>query len=278
MSNKDFHERFGIRIDEVGVRQKFVARIEVEIFEVIKNEEPSLIEPDFLRRISTILGERWDRYIQKLGYRTDEYISQNFDIAMLYKGDFNRCLQLLELIYDYTNNEYKKFGKDGKHIAAYMDKTIPIILAMSEVDLNLLWKKGKFYPAGAELLDDKLVEDILDWLNDYKDEKKDFDRALKAMMKKDYNEVVSNSYKCIESLVRNMLGNSKTLDNNKELILSTLKLSKEWGAILNGYLAYANEYGKHGSKKRHDVDPNEAEAFLYMTGLVIRLCIRKENR
>ena len=118
---------------------------------------------------------------------------------------------------------------------------------------------------------------MLDWLNDYPAEKKDFDEALNAYMKKQYNDSVADCYKCIEGIVKKLLGNDRTLENNKDGLLTKLNFSKEWKNIFGSYLTYANVYGKHASDKRHNVDPDEVEAFIYLTGLIIRISLKSSK-
>ncbi|HAM39108.1 MAG TPA: hypothetical protein DCP53_06930 [Elusimicrobia bacterium] len=70
-----------------------------------------------------------------------------------------------------------------------------------------------------------------------------------------------------------VLKNSKTLDNNKDELLTKLNISQKWKSFLCNYIEYANEYKRHASDKRHNINPIEVEAFLYFTGLLVRLII-----
>lgn len=145
------------------------------------------------------------------------------------------------------------------------------------MDLGVTWKNGLFYPSGARILDKKLIEDPIDWLSEFPDEKKDFENALSHYMKKNYGDVVSNCYLVIEGLARKILNNKKTLDNNREELLKKLKLSQSWKSLLNNYMNYANEFKRHASDERHSINPQEVEVFLYLTGLLARLIIQSEK-
>ena len=56
-------------------------------------------------------------------------------------------------------------------------------------------------------------------------------------------------------------------------LLTKLNLSQDWKSILKNFINYANETKRHASDKRHAINPQEAEAFLYMTGLLVRLIV-----
>lgn len=86
------------------------------------------------------------------------------------------------------------------------------------------------------------------------------------------DDVIKNCYSALEGILRNVLGNKKTLDNNKKELLKTVGLSQGWKSILASYIQYAHDF-RHASEQRHLIKKNEAEAYLYMTGLVIRLLI-----
>ena len=76
----------------------------------------------------------------------------------------------------------------------------------------------------------------------------------------------------MEGVTREILGNSKTLDNNKDELLKKIDLSTGWKSILANYVRYAHSC-RHASEERHDIEKREAEAYLYMTGLMIRLLV-----
>jgi len=96
-------------------------------------------------------------------------------------------------------------------------------------------------------------------------------------MKKIYGDIISNCYLVIEGLARKFLNNKRTLDNIKEELLKKLKLSQSWKSLLNNYMNYANEFKRHASDGRHSINPQEVEAFLYLTGLLARLMIQSEK-
>ena len=135
-----------------------------------------------------------------------------------------------------------------------------------------------FYRSGAKILDEQLVEDPFDWLEDYPDERKDFLKAISHYSANELGEVVINCYLVVEGLARKILNNSKTLENNREEILKKVGLSQEWKSFLSNYINYTNEFKRHASDKRYSINPAEVEAFLYFTGLLVRLLLEDNQK
>src|SRR5919108_1461890 len=126
-----------------------------------------------------------------------------------------------------------------------------------------------FYPSGTEILEQRLIEDPYRWLDKFPEEKLDFKKAVQSYLSKQYDEVIRNCFLTIEGLIRKILNNTKTLDNNQEELLRRLNLSNQWKGILANHIKYAHE-SRHASSKRHSLNPLEVEAFLYQTGLLVR--------
>jgi hypothetical protein len=126
-------------------------------------------------------------------------------------------------------------------------------------------------------LDEPLVEETLTWLSGFPNERKDYRKALECYAAGDsFGDVVKACYCAVEGVARQVLGNSKTLDNNKDEILKRVALSKGWRAILGNYINYAHDF-RHASPDRHAAKRPEAEGYLYMTGLVVRLLVESES-
>ncbi len=150
---------------------------------------------------------------------------------------------------------------------------IEAALEHATVDLGVTWNDGMFYPTGARELDEPLVEETFKWLADFPNEKADYDKAVTAYTSKRLDDVIINCYLAVEGVARNILGNSKTLDNNREGLMQRLGLSQEWKALLSNFINYANEFKRHASENRHSPNPVEVEAFLYMSGVLLRMMI-----
>jgi len=72
-------------------------------------------------------------------------------------------LRILELLYRYFNKEP---GRQKE-----MSELGEVALSNATMDLGVTWKDGMFYPSGAKTLDEKLIEDPIDWLDEFPDER-----------------------------------------------------------------------------------------------------------
>jgi hypothetical protein len=155
---------------------------------------------------------------------------------------------------------------------------IETALENATMDIGVRWEDGMFYPSGAKELDERLIEEPLQWLEGFPDERADYLKALTGYAAKRFDDVIINCYLVVEGVARKVLNNSKTLDNNRKDLLRRIGLSQEWKALLSNFITYANEFKRHASSKQHDVNHIEIEGFLYMTGLLVRMIVETTKR
>jgi len=265
---KDFYNRFGIKIDTKQAQNKFLSRTDITIIKWF--EDTYLYDVHFVEWLSEELGESWHNHINE-SHDGSKYISNGFKLLNVVNNQYLRCLTLIELIYNFIIRSSESSHK--KIYIKYLDDKIPELLNRSEVSLGVFWKNGKFYPEGSEYLDKALVRDVLDWLSNHPNEKLDFEKALKALTEKRYNDSIGDCYNCIEGIARNILKNTRTLDNNKKDLLAKLNFSQKWINLISNYFDYANEF-RHAAEPRHNANPNEVEAFIYLTGLITRAVLK----
>lgn len=131
-----------------------------------------------------------------------------------------------------------------------------------------------FFPAGAKLLDEKLVNDNLDWLRDYPKTYESFKGALLLVNEENKERhVIDNLRLALEMLLKDILGNNKSIENQKAELGKFLKDNKTapeisnllW-QVLDYYSKYQNNYVKHDN----NIQPGEMEFILYLTGTIIR--------
>lgn len=138
------------------------------------------------------------------------------------------------------------------------------------------------YPAGARLLDEATVESNLMWLSRYPEVLKPFETALKLYVAKDpnqYRNMLDSLRFAIEQMVRVVLNNQRSLENQKDEFLRWLKKHDVHVQIGNmyhdllfgGFAAYQNDAVKHQEDK---YTPAEIEFVLYATGTFLRLIQR----
>jgi hypothetical protein len=266
---KKFNLNLGIEDSVEDERNKFVQRINQAIFHTIDTEgRQEFAYEDIFRRLCFEMGLNANDMWREHHRRSNDIFADDPEYApeirSLTNDNFEKTLLVLSILYSNRSNERE-----------WLSKMIQHVFSCSTCDLGVRWKEGFFYPSGAGELDDSLIDEALTWLNEYPNEKKDYEKALKYYEDKSMGDVIRNCYSAIEGLARNILGNDKTLDNNKNELLAKIKLSEGWKALLANYITYAHDF-RHASKQRHSITRQETEAYLYMTGLIIRLIIESK--
>lgn len=265
-----FHERFGIEVNFEEAKLRFVYRvlnaIDVKMSGLASEHEYPYRYRDEMICVANALGE------EASGASPFKY----------YTGtDFNKLLLCLEALYA-ALKEYKSFGSPWE--AENLDNIIKWALSVSEVDLNVEWDNGVFKKRGAELLDYHLVREPMKWLADtkYINVLQPFQKGLKDYLEATrdpvkFSDTITDIYEALEALAKIICENNRDLSANRELFINKLRLSRYYGKMLSDYIEYANDY-RHGaepSKIRANPNPNEVEAFIYTTGLFIRLVIKQ---
>ncbi|TET22940.1 MAG: hypothetical protein E3J71_04200 [Candidatus Stahlbacteria bacterium] len=198
---------------------------------------------------------------------------------------FEEFLERLEILVDVLKNfkdEYNRPLNRAKAISKRVEKTIK----HSKIDLGVRFdaKEGVFCLSGAKLLDERLVNDELRWLseNQYTKVYEPFEKGLRFLLEsknapKKLGDVVTDLYEALEAFAKIVCGNDRDLSGNRDRFISTLDLNPYYQKMLKEYINYANEF-RHAEKQhkpRPDLYYTEAEAFVYLTGLFIRLGIEK---
>lgn len=178
---------------------------------------------------------------------------------------------------------YNALVKTFKSLADEFDTTINFALAQSEVDLDIAWNGEVFTRKGAQLLDGKLVNDPLHWLREskYQNALVPFEKGLKHWMegqqdKDRYGDVVTNMYEALEALAKIGTGREKELAGNQEKFASEIQLPDQYKRMLKEYIDFGCEYrhSPESTKPRTYPSEKDTEAFMYMTGLFIRLAVQ----
>jgi hypothetical protein len=269
---KRFNEIFGFEDTVEAERKRFVERVNQAIFHDIDTEHYREFDyRDLFRLVCFELGVNAHDFEQRpVGSRISGTVLPA-SIRTLTADDFAKTLEVLCALYSRITIHH-----DVKEGQEYLSRLIEIALHQCTCDIGVRWKDGFFYPSGAEELDKSLIEETLNWLKDYATERKDYERALRCYAAgHSLADVIKNCYSAVEGVARTILGNQKTLDNNKDELLAKINLSGGWKSLLANYIAYAHDY-RHASVGRHEIKKQEAEAYLYMTGLIIRLVIESK--
>ena len=267
MSLKKFNDLFGIKEDIAVEKARFVERINQTIFYTLQSDAfPDNYENVF-RDVCYQAGLNGRKIIDDLNYNSygGTYIPS---LEHITSSDFLQTLKILVILYNSLNS---------KNIIR-LNRSIELALSMATIDLGVRWKDGLFYPSGAKELDDKLINENLDWLSSFSEAKNFFQTSLNHFNKSLTSEsarkdAVTNAYSSMEALEKKILNNSKNFDVNSNELVELIKLPTEYKNIVHYYKQIAHSYSSRhaGSEFSHE----EAEAFIYLTGILMRLLSSK---
>ena len=172
-----------------------------------------------------------------------------------------------------------RFGIDSFYLEL---KELVNTMPISQMRLTKNRKGINVYPAGAKLLDENLVNQNLEWLQDYPESLKAFEQALSIYSSGDklkFRNLIDNLRVAIEQLLRKILSNQKSLENQSKELDSWLEkhgvhkqVRNLYGQLLfNQYKTLQNDVAKHG-----DIEllSEEIEYLIYLTGTFMRLIIQ----
>jgi len=174
---------------------------------------------------------------------------------------------------DPNNTAQKRYNKFIQDLQA-VTKTAPLI------NVEVIKRKSGtlLYPAGAKLLDEAVVNEVLLWLENYPASLKPFEQALALYQSKipdQQRELLDNLRLALEKLLQTVLGNRKSLENQKEILSPWLRNLGVHQQVINMYLQllfgsyriYQNEAVKHDDAS----SIIEVEFMIYLTGTFMRL-------
>lgn len=264
-----FNQRFNLQVNLEEAQKKFINRainmIEGAIpeLEVLNSAPPGYVRTGLIS-VATRLGVPYN-----WSYFFHHYAG----------NDFHSCLLALESLYQAYASEYSY-----RDYADRVSRSIQYTLSLSEIDLGIEWRNGAFWPSGAKLLDEELVNENLKWLSEhgYNDVFVPFEKGLRDFMEarnkpERLGDTVTDIYEALEALAKVITGKDTDLSGNAELFISKLKLSEYYKMLLKNHVDYACEY-RHAAKLGKGKKPlkhAEVESFIYLTGLFMRLAIQQ---
>lgn len=140
------------------------------------------------------------------------------------------------------------------------------------------------FRAGASTLDKGIVEETLEWLEEHPEVAKHFEEALRICLARDqekYRNLLDNLRFAIEQLLRSVLNNRKTLENQKEALLRWLEQHGVHKQIINMYqtlLSQFSQYQNDAVKHAESYSPSEIEFMIYLSGTFMRLLLQINNQ
>ncbi len=261
---RPFHERFDIAVDVVEARQQFINRMNLLTFE-------DMTDGDWRREL---LANKLSLYdlTRFVAFSLGERMPNQYHPATLINNDFHRCLRVLESL-------YRLF--EGTGLENRLSDDIQAAIRMSPVDLDVAWQPPVFVRTGARLLDESLVNEPLRWLSDptYQTVLAPFQRGLSHYLEDRLSDAVTDMYETVEALARILTGKDNDLSGNRESFIKSIKVSYHYKRLLKNYIEYGSEF-RHAerlNRPRPKLTEPEVEAFVYLTGLFIRLAIRSTD-
>ena len=191
----------------------------------------------------------------------------------------NNLKELVSYYVAFSNSINSSNG--SRYTKKYFFDFLEGMLKQSHIQYEIIWDNdgGFVFPKGAEVLDDALVSEPLNWLEDYPDARKAFIKALKAyseVNEDNASDVADLFRKTLETFFQEFFGGGKSLENYKGdygAHLKTFGVPKEISGnletLLQAYTNYMNNYAKH----RDATSDTILEYLMYQTGNIIRLLI-----
>jgi len=262
-----FYKRWNIQLDEASQWDSFKNRVLNSYeFDISKQIEKSNSTDEFF----TIIGKHRIRNILSDINNFERHPIYNYFVEASNILDFLFGLQALFWIKAGTVEAKKRFLKVIQD--AICITGVPLAIKQTNTDILL-------FPSGAKLLDEKLVDDNLDWLSQYQKSYKAYKTALLKVGKKGEERVVVDYLRLsLELLLKDILHNKKSLEKQKNELGNYLKsknvsveLSNLFWIVLDYYSKYQNDKAKHENM----VPADEVEFILYLTGVLMRFLLVK---
>lgn len=267
-----FHMRFNIDLPIEEAQRRFMNRIENYVHLLMEDLQRSGQGADLDKLaifVEVELGEPHFTYVASPYVFTEVWRKR---IA----GELHRCLHAIEGL-------YKALGNRLQHLRNTLSDEVMLALSDAEVDLGINWQNGIFMPKGAALLDETLVNEPLRWLADpaYRNVLIPFEKGLKHFLEGDKEperlaDAITDMYEATEALAKIVTEKpAKDLSALREEFISKLGLPEPYKRMLREYIDYGCEFrhAREQRKPRTWPAPHEAEGFVYLTGLFIRLAI-----
>jgi hypothetical protein len=265
-----FWKRWNRQPDEQAELIKFRMRVE----HVIKHSIWMYVRnnADFWKQLSLFLGQKYEE--SDVGYT-------GFDLTILGKvvrsaKDLFELVQILQ----FTLWTLARVAPDTLEGCISDLNDVFALSPTVSIRVARTGEGATIYPSGAALLDDALIRENLAWLQGHRDALNAFEQALSIYLSKDankYRNLLDNLRFAVEQLLRDLMGNQKSLENQKDVLLPWMKSKGVHANVINMYhdllfkhfAIYQNDAVKHGEK----YSPQEIEFMIYLTGTFMRLLI-----
>ncbi len=268
-------EEFGRKIDEFNHR--FNLAEERPLFELFKNR--------ILNQIQTYITyivenkELWRVYVTLLGK----------DINSFYHGFINTYFTSTKTIEELSRYIQYMFivleGMNYLEIRDGLQKDIENVIKLGGSPIFLYKDEDtnevKVMPSGCMLLDEEIILPSLEWLARYPSVKKIFMKALLGYLAFDNTDEAARTIyddlrSSFELLLKNILNNNKTLENNAKELKDWMTARDVHPSIIKTYTTILAKYEDYMNDVKHvrRYNSKELEFMFYQTSLFIFLISR----
>jgi len=282
---KNFYKRWNIVYDEgrkfIDFKNRALSTIDEVLGELFLSD--TNIERNFLKLIARHFPHSKSGLFQDVNKFTEIVSQKKFENSAVYKvisgeNDFVEFIKFLQVLF------WSNLPSEVKE-RLYFSFKEDIKLSLLDIQIKRIKKDNAiFYPKGAKLLDEKIVNDVLDWLVLYPKVQKSFKSALEKYQNKIFQRnLIDDLRLSLELLIRKLLNNNKNLENQEKFLAIYLKqknIPKElinmYWKLINYYAKYQNNFAKHNDKVK--VDSSEIEFILYLTGTFMRFLLTLRDK
>lgn len=183
--------------------------------------------------------------------------------------------------------------KDPDKIRENKDKFLIIGLQLNRIfglssflnaEIHISDKGISIFPSGVKLLDEELINKNLDWLQNYPEIVKDFETALQIYLSKDkkkYRNLLDNLRFSLEQLLKKILNNNKSIENQQDALTKWLVSKKANQQIIDMYIQLLfgpyNLYQNNAVKHKSGFSEEDIEFMIYITATFMRLILKLEG-
>ena len=205
---------------------------------------------------------------------------------------FNQIHNVSSYAFKIQSLFWSLFSNDKQKIAKSLYEEFINVIALSPligIFASLSHEGVIIYPAGAKILDEKIINKDIQWLADYPKVYELFEKSLTDFLKysgenAEARSILDNLRASFEQLLKTIFNNDKTLENNTKDIKNWLRTKGIHPNIINSagifihmksYITFMNDV-KHLNQEIN-YSKNEIEHMIYQTGIFIRLIIETEK-
>jgi len=259
--------RFNIDIDINEAQRFFINRAITQLEHIL---------PDMDKVRSMHPADR--QYLRSAAYAVGQVYDSNCSLKSIVSNDFMNIIRILESVYQFAVESH------DQDKASDIQTLVNRLVEDSDIDLGIVCRDGEFRYSGAVLLDEELVDKNLQWLagREYDAVREPFAKGLRHLLESNKNtallsDVITDVYESLEAMARIVVGNDRELSGNRDVFINALDLNENYKKMFVEYIDYGCQY-RHAARKgttKQLPKQNEVEAFVYMTGLFLRLAIQQ---